>query len=376
MIGARPSDSSSAISEPGLLDDHARPATACAARRRRACPPPAGAARRGAGTSSYAWSSAARTPARPRLRRNVSSRFSSTVKRGEHRTALGRVHDPEPGEAVRRRARDVVAVEQHLARGRFDQARAHARDGRLARAVRAEQREHAPATERERHAEDRAERPVPGVDVAQLEQRARSRDRAPRPSDQISQVGPAHRVVGEHLGGRTRRDQRAEVEHEDALHEVADEARRRARRAGSRCRCSLLHRAQRLGRALRSRRGRDPTTARRAARASVRSSAPARSRPAARRRGSATRPGDPRPPRARAARASPAHAAFSSAVGRPRNSTSFHSAPRPLRTRSAMRKCSRGVMPAEQLDALEGAPDPEPGPPVGRDAGEVAARRR
>ena len=47
--------------------------------------------------------------------------------------------------------------------------------------------------------------------------------RAPRPSDQVSQVRLAHRLVGKHLRRRARRDQRAEVEHEHALDEVPHE---------------------------------------------------------------------------------------------------------------------------------------------------------
>ena len=269
-------------------------------------------ARRAAGTARTPRRARARTPARPRLRRNVSSRFSSTVSDANTERPSGACTMPEPGVLIRRPAGDVLARRSSTwpAVGAIE-PRAHARDRRLARAVRAEQREHAAGrrpratrrrsrgtgrSRRRRRAARAAVRPAPGV------------GRRRRPSDDVSEVGLAHRVVGEHRLGRARRDQRAEVEHEHALDEGCGRARRRARRAGSRCRargarCSSVCRE--LGGLVR---GRDPTTARRAAAAWARSSAPGRSRPAGRRRGSATRPGGRRPRRGRAGRASPARA--------------------------------------------------------------------
>ena len=77
----------------------------------------------------------------------------------------------------------------------------------------------------------------------------------------------------------------------------------------------------------------------------ARSSARVRSRRAGRRRGSATRPSGRRH-RIEPSRSSiSCTRACSPRVGRPRKSTSFQSAPRPLRTRSVTSRCSRGVMP-------------------------------
>ena len=165
---------------------------------------PASCARRSPsrGNNSYASSSAARTPARPRLRRNVSSRFSSTVSDANTERPSGACTMPSraywygrsAGHVVRRRSSTCPAVGD-------DQARAHPGDRRLARAVGAEQREHAagaaPRARRRRSrgtARSRRRR-------RELEQRDAVGLRRPvrrRPSDDVSEVGLAHRVVGEH----------------------------------------------------------------------------------------------------------------------------------------------------------------------------------
>ena len=108
-----------------------------------------------------------------------------------------------------------------------------------------------------------------------------------------------------------------------------------------------LHLAERARRAARSRRGRDRTTARRAATAWARSSARGRPRRGGRCRGSATRPCGRRPP------SSPSSVEHRGRALAPRRASGRRGehvlpaiAPRPLRARSATRRCSRGDMPA------------------------------
>ena len=92
------------------------------------------------------------------------------AQRREHRSALGRVDDPESCEPERTPTGHLGALEQQTSRGRPDESGAHPHDGRLARSVGSEQRHDRVRLDRERHAEQRPERPVAGVDVAQLEQ--------------------------------------------------------------------------------------------------------------------------------------------------------------------------------------------------------------
>src|SRR5207248_3262518 len=91
----------------------------------------------------------------------------------KHRAPFGGVHDPEAGVSIGPPAGDVGAVEEHLPTSRHDESRTHAGDRRLACAVGAEQREHASDRNRERHPEQGAERSVPRIDVAELEQGGR-----------------------------------------------------------------------------------------------------------------------------------------------------------------------------------------------------------
>ena len=109
-------------------------------------------------------------PLRPNVERNDSMRFSSTVRRGEHRAALGRVGDALLAQDVRRLTGDVVALEQQLPGGGRDEPRADAGHGGLAGAVGPDQRHRRAGADRERHAEQRPERPVAGVDVVEAQQ--------------------------------------------------------------------------------------------------------------------------------------------------------------------------------------------------------------
>src|SRR5262249_45270579 len=91
-------------------------------------------------------------------------------ERSEHRATLGRVHDAEPRDLPRLHARDVAACEPQQAGLDRHEAGDDARDRRLARAVRAEERDDSAPGDRERHVEDRAEGSVARRHVAQLQQ--------------------------------------------------------------------------------------------------------------------------------------------------------------------------------------------------------------
>ena len=140
-------------------------ARACAAHRPRACRRPACAAHRAAGTARRRASSASATPRRPNSRRNARTRFSSTRERREHRPTLGRVRRSRAGRSGT--ARSLLIVDALEAAPRRSVGRTMPEhdpgDRRLARAVRAEQREHLALGDRERHAEERAERSVAGA---------------------------------------------------------------------------------------------------------------------------------------------------------------------------------------------------------------------
>ncbi len=130
---------------------------------------------------------------------------------------------------------------------------------------------------------------------------------APRPSDEVSEVGLADGGVGEHLVGRVPTRSACRSRGRRRARRSCERTRRRARRAGSRCRARAAPRAT-SPRAPRSR----AVEARRRFveqhELGLQSSARARSRPGARPRGSATRPCGRRRARARADRASPARA--------------------------------------------------------------------
>ena len=145
-------------------------------------------------------------------------------ERAEHRAALGRVHDAERRDLPGLHAGDVIPGEQHLPGRDRDEARHNAGDRGLAGAVAAEQGRDLALLDRERDAEQRAERPVAGVDVAQLEQRC-GRGRRCRSAGiawlvvramadgrfrvgnlvcdgDLAEVRPSHRLVAHHLVGR------------------------------------------------------------------------------------------------------------------------------------------------------------------------------
>ena len=177
-----------------------------------------------------------------------------------------------------------------------------------------------------------------------------------RPSDDVPEVGLAHRVVGEHLVGRARRDQRAEVEHEHPLHEAAheldvvlDEQDRdallaAAPRAAVRASASVSWRSSPDD-------GSSSSTQLR-----LRSSAPARSRPAGRRRGSATRPGGRRPrPRPSSSSIALGARRFSSAVGPPEEQHVLPERAAPVAHPLGDEEVLARRHAREQLDALERA---------------------
>ena len=275
-------------------------------------------------------------------------------------------------------AGDVVAVEAAPAPavGAIEPG-AHARDRRLARAVRAEQREH--AARRAARARRRRSR-----GTARSRRRRRAA-RAAAPTARRRRAAAIRRCLrGRPCAPRRRRTPRRSGPTRSACRSRARRpAATKLRTSSTSCSTSriampvlALHRraASSASSSVSWRSRPDDGSSSSTSFGSVISARPiSTSRPTPRLSAST---GGRRPRRGRAGRASPA-ARCLLVRGRagPRNSRSFHSAPLPLRTRSATRKCSRGVMPDEQLDALERARDPEPGPPVRRHPREVAARR-
>ena len=127
--------------------------------------------------------------------RNESPRFSSTLNDANTDRPSGAWTIPSRAMRYVRSLLMLDALEEHVAARRSDEPRRDPRDRRLARAVRAEQREHLALRDLERHTEERAERAV-----------ARARRRgapaaAPRRrlagSHELSEVRAPHRVVGE-----------------------------------------------------------------------------------------------------------------------------------------------------------------------------------
>ena len=170
--------------------------------------------------------------------------------------------------------------------------------------------------------------------------------------------------VGEHVVGRRPTRSACRSRARRPARRGCAPARRRARRAGSRSR-ARCDGAQRLGRARRSRARSSPDDG------SSSSSSfglghqrpPDLDQPARRPRLSDSTGSVGDVGRGRAGRASPAPRSFSAAVGRPRYE---HVLPERARcrcgTRSATRKCSRTVMPANSSMRWNVRPMPERGP--------------
>jgi hypothetical protein len=87
----------------------------------------------------------------------------------EEAAPLGRLRDPHADDLVRRAARDVLALEGDRPLPRLVEAVDRAQRGRLARAVRADQRHDLPVADLERDALQGLDRAVEGVDVLDLE---------------------------------------------------------------------------------------------------------------------------------------------------------------------------------------------------------------
>src|SRR5438552_8041050 len=87
-------------------------------------------------------------------------------ERGEHGTTLRRMGDACPSERMRARPRHVAAFDDDGTRARRQEARGHARNGGLARAVRAHEGERLTALDAERDTEERTKWAVPGAHVA------------------------------------------------------------------------------------------------------------------------------------------------------------------------------------------------------------------
>jgi hypothetical protein len=88
---------------------------------------------------------------------------------GEHRPALGGVGHAGPGDLVRRAARHVAAADHHAPGRGSHQAGRHPGHRRLPHAVGADDRHRVPGPDPQRHAEQRPEPAVPGVDPVELE---------------------------------------------------------------------------------------------------------------------------------------------------------------------------------------------------------------
>ena len=140
-VGARPSDSSSIISSRGCSMNAMPSVSICC------WPPerlPAGSSSRSrrTGNSSSTCSVALATRALSlRCSQPASRRFSATVSDGNTPWPPGTMHDAAARDLVRRRVRHVAAVEDDRAVGRLDEAGDRLQQRRLARAVRAEQRD-------------------------------------------------------------------------------------------------------------------------------------------------------------------------------------------------------------------------------------------
>ena len=273
------------------------------------------------GNSAYASSSAARTPARPAAAPERQLEVLLDRERREHRTALGRVHDRRaarswygrwPGDVVRRRSSTwpaVGAIEPEHTRAivvlpePFEPSSASTPPA-------------APARTRRRRSRGTARTPASTSRSSSSGGARRGRGRR-RPSDEVPEVGLAHRVVGEHRrrSGPTRSACRSRARRR--ARRGCGRARRRARRAGSRsparaAPCAAFAPSAAVSCAVESRRRLVEQHELRLGH----QRAPDLDQPAdaeAQRLDRAV--GDRR--RARAGRASPARAAFSSAVGRP-----------------------------------------------------------
>src|SRR6185437_12612970 len=106
---------------------------------------------------------------------------------------LRRLADSHPYDVVRRRADDVLAVEENAAALGLVDALDRAQRRRLAGTVRADQRHYLALVHRERDALDGLDRPVVGVDVVELEQRRTVGAHAPAGSPLPADVAPLPR---------------------------------------------------------------------------------------------------------------------------------------------------------------------------------------
>ena len=304
------------------------------------------------GNSPYASSSAALHLRAPAAAAERELEVLLDRERREHRPALGRVHDAEPRELVTG-CQPVTSSpsKRTVPVRRRDEPGAHARDRRLARAVRTEQREHAPGQQLRT-----TRRTARGT--ARSRRRRRRARAAARPRDRDSArrrlaITPCLR--GRPCAPRRRRTRRRSARTRSRVPKSSTNTRSTNDRTSSTsCStsrianpCSRCTSRSVRGERRRSRRGRARRRLVEQQQLAARSSAPGRPRPGGRRRGSATRPAGRRPRRARAARASLGRALLLVARrAAPTEHVLPAAPPRPLRARSATRKCSRGDMPA------------------------------
>ena len=117
---------------------------------------------------------------------------------GEHAVPGGHVHETARGDAVRREAADVGAVEDDRAALRCEEARGRAQHRRLPGTVRAEQRDGLARAHRDAHAEEHLHVPVRHVDVAQAQHEGLGRS-------ELSARGTRRRAVARTRAGTTAR---------------------------------------------------------------------------------------------------------------------------------------------------------------------------
>ena len=127
---------------------------------------------------------APRTPARPAAAPERELEVLLDRERREHRAALGRVHDAElaRNSNVCRPVTSLPSKSTCALRGRDQARRRRVRSSSCPSRWNRGSRARRPAGTDERHAEDRAERSVAGVDVAQLERARRAAARRRRPA--------------------------------------------------------------------------------------------------------------------------------------------------------------------------------------------------
>ena len=164
--------------------------------------------------------------------------------------------------------------------------------------------------------EQRAERSVAGIDTVELEERRRGAGTSQPRSHHVSEIGPAHRGVGEHVVGRAATRSTCRSRGRTPARRTTGRDRRRARRARSRSRVRAAPRRS----VARERLGLGAVETRRRLveqqQPRLGHQAPVRPRPGGRYRGSATRPSGRRSRRARAVASISAARCSSSRVGR------------------------------------------------------------